>query len=71
MLLQLKIIQSFLTYRPIFLLKSLLCLDFSWTFYIIQIGMIYGALTEWSIVQVCKTSVRGFESHGHLIKKLC
>ena len=28
----------------------------------------YGALTEWSIVQVCKTSVRGFESHGHLIK---
>ena len=33
--------------------------------------MIYGALTEWSIVQVCKTSVRGFESHGHLIKKLC
>ena len=30
----------------------------------------YGALTEWSIVQVCKTSVHGFESHGRLIK-LC
>ncbi len=29
-----------------------------------------GALTEWSIVQVCKTSVHGFESHGRLIN-LC
>ena len=29
-----------------------------------------GALTEWSIVQVCKTSVHGFESHGRLIS-LC
>ena len=34
-------------------------------------SLMCGALTEWSIVQVCKTSVRGFESHGHLIKKLC
>ena len=29
-----------------------------------------GAMTEWSIVQVCKTSVHGFESHGRLIN-LC
>ena len=27
-----------------------------------------GTLTEWSIVQVCKTSVRGFKSHRYLQK---